>query len=50
MREIARLWEEEAKNQWEAADAWKRVLESVPEDEKAKEALARLSAARGKGA
>ena len=50
MREIARLWEEEAKNQWEAADAWKRVLATAPEDEKAKEAIARLAAPRGKGA
>ena len=49
MREIARLWEEEAKNQWEAADAWKRVLSHSPDDEKAKEAIARLTA-RGKGA
>jgi tetratricopeptide (TPR) repeat protein len=42
MREIARLWEEEAKNTWEARDAWKRVLDSAPEDSAAMEALARL--------
>jgi hypothetical protein len=43
MREIARLWEEDAGNKWEAVDAWKRVLAHVPGDTVATDAVARLS-------
>ena len=43
MRDVARLWEEEAKNDWEAIDAWKRVLKQVPDDADAKAAIDRLS-------
>ena len=46
MREIARMWEEDADNRWEAADAWKRVLEHAPGDTAATDALARLGTRR----
>ncbi len=43
LRQLARLWEEEANNPWEAADTWKRVIELAPDDPEAREAIARLA-------
>ncbi|NOY89634.1 MAG: hypothetical protein GXP55_00395, partial [Deltaproteobacteria bacterium] len=40
-REVARTWDVELDNRWEAIDAWQRVLTLAPEDEEAKEALER---------
>ena len=40
-REVARTWDSELDNRWEAIDAWQRVLTLAPEDTEAKEALER---------
>jgi len=45
-REIARVWDRDLQNQWEALDAWKKVLDEAPGDEEAEEAIARLQDAR----
>ncbi|MFO0563630.1 MAG: hypothetical protein U0269_36735 [Polyangiales bacterium] len=41
-RSIARVWDQQLRNAFEAKDAWKRVLKLVPDDEEAKSALERL--------
>ncbi|MBN1652386.1 MAG: hypothetical protein JXA30_01275 [Deltaproteobacteria bacterium] len=41
-KEIAVIWDKELKNRWEALDAWKKVAERAPEDEDARNAIARL--------
>lgn len=41
-REIARVWDVELKNKWEALDAWKKVRAAVPGDPEAEQAIARL--------
>jgi len=48
MRDVAELWEEGAHNEYEALDAWKRVLKHSPEDVVAKEAIARLGRPRSR--
>jgi golgin subfamily B member 1 len=42
-KEIAKIWEIELKNRWEALDAWKKVAKTDPDDEDAKRAIERLS-------
>jgi tetratricopeptide (TPR) repeat protein len=49
MCDVAALWEE-AKNPWEALDAWKRVLEVAPDDARAKEAIDRIGRSKGRDA
>jgi tetratricopeptide (TPR) repeat protein len=46
LRDIAELWEQGVKNDWEALDAWKRVLETEPGDAQARAAIDRLSERR----
>ncbi len=41
-KDVARVWEEDLGNKWEAIDAWKRVLKEDPDDEEATEAVQRL--------
>lgn len=41
-RSIARVWDQQLRNAFEAKDAWKRVLKLVPDDGEAKTALDRL--------
>jgi len=41
-KDVARVWEEDLGNKWEAIDAWKRVLKEDPDDEDATEAVQRL--------
>lgn len=43
LREIATTWERDIKNRSEAKDAWKKVLQLLPDDAEAKEHVARLS-------
>ncbi|MBW2463529.1 MAG: hypothetical protein JRH11_17900 [Deltaproteobacteria bacterium] len=42
LRELARLWEEEAKNPEEALETWKRLLVLRPDDSGAQQAIKRL--------
>ena len=42
LREIALVWERDLANQYEARDAWNKVLREAPDDEEALEAVARL--------
>lgn len=42
LKEIAVTWENDLKNRWEAADAWKAVLTQDASDEQARAAMARL--------
>ncbi len=46
LRELARLWEEEAKNPWEALDTWKKLLALRPDDTDAQQAIERLERAK----
>jgi tetratricopeptide (TPR) repeat protein len=46
LRDIAELWENGAKNVWEARDAWKRLLRLVPNDPEALAAIARIERSR----
>ncbi|MFC1464375.1 MAG: hypothetical protein ACFLMY_05950 [Candidatus Brachytrichaceae bacterium NZ_4S206] len=46
-KEVARVWERDLANRYEAIDAWKKVLKDAPDDAEAREALARLEAPRG---
>jgi tetratricopeptide (TPR) repeat protein len=48
LRDIAELWENGAKNPWEARDAWKRVLRLQPNDADAKAAIQRIERSRSK--
>ncbi|MCB9593175.1 MAG: hypothetical protein H6719_10620 [Sandaracinaceae bacterium] len=41
-RKVARVWDEDLRNKWEALDAWKKVLKAAPGDPEAQEAIARL--------
>jgi len=43
LRQLAKLWEDDAGNAWEALDTWKRVLKIAPADPQAKEAVSRLA-------
>ncbi len=43
LKETARVWEDHLKNRWEALDAWRKVLASVPDDEDGLAAITRLS-------
>ncbi|MEO0322834.1 MAG: hypothetical protein AAF447_07740 [Myxococcota bacterium] len=43
LRALARTWDEDLDNRWEAIDAWKRVLSAEPGDAEATAALARLA-------
>ncbi len=42
MKEVARVWEQDLGNKWEALDAWKEVLARHPDDAEATEAIKRL--------
>ncbi len=42
-KEVAVLWERELTNRWEALDAWKKIGKQAPDDEDAREAIARLA-------
>ncbi len=41
-RSIARVWDQQLRNAFEAKDAWKRVLKFAPDDDEARAALERL--------
>lgn len=45
-REIARVWDQELANRWEAVDAWKKVLKDAPGDDEATRALERLESGK----
>lgn len=49
-RQVARVWDVELKNRWEALDAWKKVLKEVPGDAEAVGAIARLEEDRKRAA
>ena len=42
LKDVAKCWETELRNRWEALDAWNKVLEHAPDDEEALEARDRL--------
>lgn len=42
LKEVARTWEDELKNRWEALDAWNRALAVDPDDADATDAVKRL--------
>jgi golgin subfamily B member 1 len=42
LREVARTWENDLGNRWEAHDAWKKVLAAAPGDDEAAQAVERL--------
>jgi hypothetical protein len=42
LKQVARVWEENLRNTFEARDAWKRVLKAAPRDAEAAAALERL--------
>lgn len=44
LKEIASTWENDLKNRWEAADAWKEVLQVSPQDAEATAGLSRSRA------
>jgi tetratricopeptide (TPR) repeat protein len=43
LKEIARIWESDLRNRWEATDAWKAVRRQDPDDAEAVAALERLA-------
>jgi hypothetical protein len=47
LKEIARTWERDLKNRWEALDAWKAVLALDPDDARTSATVARLERGRG---
>ncbi|MFW6051584.1 MAG: hypothetical protein ACODAU_10435, partial [Myxococcota bacterium] len=42
LKEVARTWDHDLENRWEALDAWKKVLAAAPGDAEAEEAIERL--------
>lgn len=44
LKAVARVWEEDLGNRWEALDAWKKVAKEHPDDEQARAAIGRLEA------
>jgi tetratricopeptide (TPR) repeat protein len=42
LRQLAKLWETEANNNWEAVDTWKRLLAIAPDDPEAIEMVSHL--------
>ncbi|MEZ4337143.1 MAG: hypothetical protein R3B82_10990 [Sandaracinaceae bacterium] len=45
-RQIARVWDQDLRNVWEALDAWKKVLKDAPGDPEAEQTIARLEEER----
>jgi golgin subfamily B member 1 len=46
LRDVARTWEKDLRNRWEAHDNWKKVLALAPDDAEATEAVERLGRRR----
>ena len=41
-KEVARVWDEDLQNRWEALEAWQKVARAAPDDAEAAAAIARL--------